>query len=333
MKAVFLCRYFWPHRGGVEGQVGELSRRLVKKGYQVTVITTKHAKNLKSQETYEGVKIIRLSPLPLKYFGLFSIWIQLLRQIKLFKQADIIHAHSVLIWYWPLKLFLPKKPVYVTWHGWEGIYPIPLKNILIRKIDSLIAAKKIAIHDYIEKYYGVKPDQIMYPAVNIERTKETKKNYRQLVYVGRLDRDTGLEKILKALSYLKGFRIDFCGDGELKDECAKYGRVHGFSDPEPYLQNAFICLSPGVTTILEAFAHQCLVATTANNPVKRDYLLMTPFKDWIIVQNSPKHLAKKIIKYAKRPELAEEKITKAFAWVKTQNWDRAVKLYERVWRQ
>jgi glycosyltransferase involved in cell wall biosynthesis len=333
MKIIFLCRYFWPHLGGVEGQVGELSKRLVKKGNQVTVITTKHEKSLKNTEIKAGVKIIRLTPLAVKYFGLFSIWLQLFRLRQIFKQADIIHAHSVLIWYWPLKILLPEKPIFVTWHGWEGRYPIPFKNILIRKIDSLVATKRIAIHDYVLKHYGVKADAIMHTAVDIPQNINTKKNPHQLVYVGRLDKDTGLEKILKALSYLKGFKIDFCGDGPLKDECAKFGPVHGFTDPKPYLRSAFISLSPGVTTILEAFAHRCLVVTTYNNPVKKDYLLITPFKNWLVVKNSPQHLAEAIKKYSQNPELAGDKIDKAFTWAKTQNWNHAVKLYERVWRQ
>jgi glycosyltransferase involved in cell wall biosynthesis len=333
MKIVFLCRYFWPHVGGVEGQVGELSKRLIKKGYQVTVITTKHDQALKKTETLEGIKIIRLTPLALKYFGLVSIWWQLVSQIQIFKQADIIHAHSVLIWYWPFKLLLPKKPTFVTWHGWEGVYPIPKKNILIRKIDSLIATKKIAIHDYLLKHYGVKADAVMYTAVDMPKSVNLKKNPRQLVYVGRLDQDTGLEKILQTLSYLRGYQVDFCGDGSLKDECRKYGQVHGWVDPKPYYETAAICLSPGVTSILEAMSYKCLVATTYNNPVKKDYLLLTPFKNWIVVKNSPQDLAKEIKRFANNPEAAESKIFAAYDWVKTQSWDSAVKLYERVWQQ
>jgi glycosyltransferase involved in cell wall biosynthesis len=333
MKIIFLTRYFWPHVGGVEKQVLELSRRLVKKGNEVTVITTRPDKNLKKTKVYAGVKIIRLTPLPVKYLGLVSIWWQLFGLRQLFKNADVIHAHSVLIWYWPLKLIFSKKPVFVTWHGWEGIYPIPVKNIIIRKIDSLLATKKIAIHDYILKHYHVRADAVMYTSVNLPAKPAGKKNYRRLVYVGRLDRDTGLEKILTTLSYLKDFRVDFCGDGELKTECAKFGAVHGFVDPRPYLDRAFICLSPGITTILEAFAHQCLVATTYNNPVKKDYLLMTPFSSWIVVKNSPKLLAQAIKKYATNPALADNQIAAAFTWVKTQNWSNALKLYQRVWRQ
>lgn len=333
MKIVFLARYFWPHVGGVEKQVLELSRRMIQRGHQVTVVTIGYERGLPKTEKLDGIKIIRFTPLAIKYLGLISIWIWMIGHREIFKNADIVHAHSVLIWYWPLKILLPTKPVYVTFHGWEGFYPIPKKNILIRKIDALLARKNITIHDYAVKHYGTPADKIMYTAVDMPKHPAGNKNYRQLVYVGRLDKDTGLKKILKALDDLKNFQVDFCGDGPLAVECAKYGRVHGWVDPATFYRKAFICLSPGVTSILEAFSYKCLVATTYNNPVKKDYLLMTPFKAWIVVKNSPRSLAKAIKFYAKNRVLAEVKIKAAQEWAKTQGWENTVKLYRELWQR
>lgn len=333
MKILFLCRFFHPHIGGVEKQVFELSLRLIKKNHQVTVITLKHDPDLTDQEIIRQIKIIRIPYLKIKYLGLFSIWLWLFRNIRLIKNSDLVHAHSVLIWYWPFRLLLPRKPIYTTFHGWEGIYPIPKKNILIRKIDALVAWKNITIHDYVMKHYGIKADKIMYTAVDLPEQTNFKKDFYRLVYVGRLDEDTGLKKILKALSYLKNFQVDFCGDGPLADQCRQYGNVHGWVDPTPFYQKAFICLSPGVTSILEAFSHQCLVITTYNNPVKKDYLLMTPFAQSIIVKQSPLALSQAIKHYSKHPRAAEPKIARAYQWVKTQNWQEAVKLYQQVWQQ
>lgn len=333
MKIVFLTRFFYPHVGGVEKQVLQLSQRLIKKGHQVTVITLKHQSNLKLSDSYHQIKIIRIPYLKIKYFGLLYIWLWFITHQYIIKSANVVHAHSVLIWYWPLRFLLPKKPLYVTFHGWEGIYPIPKKNIFIRRIDSLLAQKKIAIHDYVTKHYGIKADKIMYTAVDMPKQAKIKKDLKRLVYVGRLDEDTGLEKILASLTHLQGFSVDFCGDGPLSVKCKKFGQVHGWVDPTPFYQKAFICLSPGVTSILEAFSHQCLVVTTYNNPVKKDYLLMTPFAHSLIVKNSPLAMAKAIKYYAKHPLLAQPKIKAASDWVKTQNWPKAVKLYEQVWQQ
>lgn len=332
MNIVFLCRYFWPHVGGVEGQVIELSRRLINQGHQVTVITTKHDDGLADREIFNKISIIRFKPLKNKYFGLLSIWRWMLRNRQIFTQAEIIHAHSVLIWYWPLKLFL-NKPVFVTFHGWEGIYPIPFKNILIRRIDAMMARKNITIHDYVSKWYGIKADEIMYTAVDLPKPNLVKKDAKRLVYVGRLDEDTGLPKILSALTLIKNIQVDWCGDGPLAEQCRQFGRVHGWVDPRPYYARAAICLSPGVTSILEAFSYRCLVVTTYNNPVKKDYLLMTPFRNWLVVKNQPSALAEAITQAIKSPEKFKTKIDAAINWVKTQNHEQAVKLYLRLWQQ
>jgi len=172
----------------------------------------------------------------------------------------------------------------------------------------------------------------MYTSVNIPKKKNIKKDPQKLVYVGRLDEDTGLRKILKALSYLKEFKIDFCGEGTLLNECKKYGKVHGFVNPTPFLEKAFFCLSPGHTSILEAFIQKCFIVTTYNNPVKKDYLLMTPFSKWIIVEKSPKKMAEAIKHYSQYPDQAKNKIENAYKWALTQNWDNAVQIYTQLWK-
>lgn len=332
MQILFFSKYFYPHVGGVEKQVQELSQRLIHQGHQVTVLTLRYESQLKLKETINKIKVIRMPEYKLKYFGLLLTWFWLFRHINILKTADLIHAHSILVWYWPFRFLLPKKPIFTTFHGWEGIYPIPHKNIFIRQIDVLIAWKNIAICDYLEKHYHFKADQLMYTSVDLPKQKEFKKDLHRLVYVGRLDEDTGLPKILQALSYLKGYKIDFCGDGPLANLCRQYGAVHGFVDPNPFYQTAYICLSPGHTSILEAFTYKCFVVTTYNNPVKKDYLLMTPFNKWLKVINSPKHMARAIKYFSANPDQALNKINLSYNWVQTQNWNNTVKVYLNLWQ-
>ena len=331
MKILFLTKHFYPRIGGVENQVFELSKRLIKKGIGVTVITEKFDDSLKSEETFEGITIKRFSVPKAKYLGLIFVWFWLLLHSNVILKSDIIHTHGVFIWYWPFRLFFFWKKAYTTFHGWEGIYPIPLKNKLIKKIDAHLANGNIAIHDYLEKWYGIKAGIISYTAADVPKRSLLKKDYKRLVYIGRLDEDTGLRIILEALKKLDNYKIDFCGDGPLKNECANYGKVHGFTDPKPFLEKAFICLSPGVTTILEAFSFKCLVVTTFNNPLKKDYLLMTPFKNWIFAVGNPKVLAEEIKYYSLNPKKAKDKINNSYEWVKTQNWDNEVRRYYRLW--
>lgn len=191
--------------------------------------------------------------------------------------------------------------------------------------------KNITISDYVEKHYGIKADEIMYTAINIPNKRNFKKDYKRILYVGRLDEDTGLRKILKSLSGLKGYKIDFCGDGPLAEECNKYGKVHGFVDPRPFFEKAFICMSPGHTSILEAFSYKCYVITTYNNIVKKDYLLMTPFAKWMSVCKAPEEMTKKIKLYSNTPSLVKKKIEAAYKWVLTQNWEHYTDVYLKLW--
>jgi len=331
MNVVFFTRLYTPHIGGVEKQVSELSKRLIDKGFKITIITEKFENSLKSEEKIKKAKVIRISYPKVKYLGLICIWLKILKNIRIISTADIVHAHGVFIWYLPFRFLFPLKPIYTTFHGWEGIYPIPLKNILLRRISATLSWKYLCIGRFIEKYYGIKVNNIYYTAVDVPNKKDYKKDSRTLLYVGRLDKDTGLLYILECLRYLKGYKIIFCGDGPLASECKKFGKVCGFVDPGPYYEKAVICLSPGHTSILEAFTYKCLVITTYNNPAKRDYLIMTPFKKYIVVRKSPKKMADMVSYFSKHPEDAKLMIDGAYNWVTTQSWSNITRQYLKLW--
>lgn len=148
MKILFLTRRAWPEIGGVEKHIREVSNRLTKKDHKVTIISEQNIK-------YPHIK----------FLGLLFIWFWLLRHRKLIKNANIVHCHDVFIWYLPFRFLYLKKPVYTTFHGWEGIWPIPLKNILLKKLAAKLSWGTIAVGHYIEKYYGIKADKIIYGGV------------------------------------------------------------------------------------------------------------------------------------------------------------------------
>lgn len=329
MKILFIAKYFLPHVGGVEKQVFGLAKKLVSRGHKVTVLTQKYDLNISNREELNGINIARVNFSKTKYLGLIYVWFWFLAHIDFLKKFDVVHFHGNFVWYWPTS-FILWKPVYTTFHGWEGVYPIPLKNKLIKQIDAALATKNIAISGYLEKWYGFKADEISWTALDTPK-RGYKKDYKKIVYVGRLDEDTGLRRILCALRDLKGYKIDFCGDGSLRKECEKIGKVHGFTDPNKFFKKAFICVSPGITSILEALSYKCLVVTAYDNPLKKDYILTNPYSKWLVVERSPRKMAAQIVKYSKHPRLAKERIEAAYKWVKTQNWDNEVNRYLRLW--
>ena len=331
MYLLFFTRLYWPHVGGVEKHVRGRNKLLLKKGFEITTVTEKYDNSLKEKESISGEKVFRISYPKVKYLGLLFIWIWIFRNRHLIKRADIVHIHDIFIWYLPFRFLFPKRKVYTTFHGWEGIYPVPWKNIVLRKLAAKLSTNYICGGKYIEKYYGIKVNKVILTPFEVPTKINNNKEKRKLVYVGRLHEDTGLPKILESIAFLKGFRIEFCGDGPMRDECKKYGKVHGFVGPKPYYEKAFISMGAGYNAIMEAMAYKCLVITTYNNPLKRDYLRMTPFAKWIVLRNSTKKMAEAIEYYTKYPERAKPLIDAGRKWVKTQTWEKFTDQYLDLW--
>lgn len=164
MKVLFLTKLYYPHIGGVEKHVYEVGKRLKLNGKSVTVLTEKYDTNLRNEEISEGIKIVRFSYPKVKFFGLLYIWFWLFRNRNLIQKSDIVHCHDIFIWYFPFRFLYPNKPVYTTFHGWEGIYPIPRKYIFLKKLAARLSRGNICVGHYIEKYYGIKADKVVYGA-------------------------------------------------------------------------------------------------------------------------------------------------------------------------
>jgi len=132
-RILIITPSYSPRLGGVEKHVWHTSLQLVKSGFSVKILTQRFIK-LPAQAVKKGIPIYRFSFPEKRFIGLLTIWWKLLTQyLRLIWQADIIHIHDVFIWYLPLRLVFFWKPVVTTFHGWEGIYPVPLKNIFIRE--------------------------------------------------------------------------------------------------------------------------------------------------------------------------------------------------------
>lgn len=166
MKILFITRLFYPHIGGVEKHVYEVAKSLERKGNSVTVLTERYDKNLKDTEIIKGIKVVRFSYPHIKLLGLKLIWWQLLMNRKLIQDADVVHIHDVFIWYLPFRFLYPNKKVFTTFHGWEGIWPIPLKNIILKRVSAKLSNGTISVGKYIGKYYGIKSDKIIYGGQN-----------------------------------------------------------------------------------------------------------------------------------------------------------------------
>ncbi|HEX9817282.1 MAG TPA: glycosyltransferase family 4 protein [Patescibacteria group bacterium] len=320
-----------PRLGGVEKHVWYTSLQLVKAGWSVTILTQRFTK-LPAREVKKNIPIYRFTFPARRFIGLLVIWKKLTTSYwRLVSQADIIHIHDVFIWYLPLRLIFFWKPVVTTFHGWEGIFPVPRKNIFLRQLAVLLSNKTVAIGRYLEKYYHFKADKILYGAVDFPAPAINKQNL--LLYVGRLDYDTGLPVLLQVLKD-DGWsgRVVFCGDGILKEQAEAVGEVKGFVDPRPYLKKAQVVFAGGYLSILEAFAYRCTVTAAEKNPLKKDYYLMSPFAAWISVAGNAQDLAHWLKVVQSNPQRIKRLVNQANNWVKNKTWSSVTNEYLKLYK-
>lgn len=318
MKILMLARRSWPQIGGVEKHIKEVVQILKKKGHRVRIISGKDI-------NYPHVK----------FLGLLVIWLWMLRNIRIFRDADIVHAHDVAIWYLPLRIFLPKKPFYVTFHGWEGKFPIPLRYKVIRKISEKMAWGNICVGRYLEKWYGIKANYVIYGGID-RKIKNANQNSKTILFLGRLQKDTGLLTCLKVFQLIKekypNMKILFLGDGALRKEAEKYGRVLGFQkNITPYLLKSRFVLTSGYLSMLEAMVARKLVFAIYDSQLKYDTLKMSPFFPHAVVTNNSQELVREIGYFLKNPKKEQDIVAGAHKWACQQTWDKVVNVYLRLW--
>lgn len=276
MKILLFSNYFYPHVGGVEKHVLEVAKSLISKGNKVTILTRRFDKISKQHEVYDGITVIRFPFNKIKYIGLINIWVWLLQNRGLIRISDLVHCHDVFIWYLPFKLIYPDKKVVTTIHGLEWDKPLVKQSLFQKWLAIRHSSKVVGIGKFLEKYLNARFDLLSYGAISKISGKNTKES-KTIVYVGRLEKNTGLLRFLKWINKNRFKKIDFCGDGPLRKECEKYGTVHGFCDPTPFYEKAEICVPGGYLAALEALSYDCKLKLFWNNKVKEDYWKMSPF--------------------------------------------------------
>lgn len=246
MKIVMLSPYFYPHTGGTEKYVRDLSAALIKEGHEVTVITNNlpKEKNAPAAETLpEGIKVIRLeatdmfSYLPVS-FGKFNL--------KMLDGFDIVHCHVPAFSFLRSVAGKIKQPLIVTYHCdvtvSEKYFGIPIPQWLVPIFEEAsnsfarsLLPKADAIYNTTPTYGQSSPvlKNLKYRSIPIgifsEKIDETqkkigmtpdKKNARQLLFLGRLAGNKGCDYLVQAmpkvLAKFPDTKLIICGDGEEK---------------------------------------------------------------------------------------------------------------------
>lgn len=221
MKIAMIGQKRIPSReGGVEIVVEELSTRMAKLGYDVTVYNRsgKHAldKNQKNKnlKEYKNVKIKRVLTIDKK--GLAAMTSSFFGTVKiLFSNADIVHYHAegpcAMI---PIIKFLSNKRIIVTIHGldwqrakWGGFATKYIKfgeKMAVKYADEIIVLSKNVkkyFKDNYDRSTNFIPNGVNKP--KILKAKEIKDKYNlskdsYILFLGRIVPEKGIHYLIDA---------------------------------------------------------------------------------------------------------------------------------------
>ena len=334
--------------GGVEGHVRLLTEELVRRGHEV--------KELALDGLYKGPTL----PWQGRTLGYkFRAWIFLWDRKELFRWAEVVHVHDVFWWYAPFAIINKglallwqqgQALVSVTFHGWERVYPPSRSAVIQKRLADFLSDGTIGVGSFYEKWYGVKPDRVVWGVVDQKIDGLYKgptllwqgRTLRTLVFLGRLEEVNGMKIVLRALKVgpwrtLRSdlFRCIFVGEGSYRREAEKFGRVTGMvKNPLKYLVDADVVIASSYMSMLEAAAMGKPIIAIANNELKMDYLTTHPLRKWIKVVKNAEELIEEIRGLYKGPTLLQQQdrtLKNASRWAIRQTPERLADTYESLW--
>lgn len=260
MNILFNCGNYYPHRGGAESLIEDLSSLFVKKGHRVTVLTRRWNDTLLSEEKRKGVRIVRI-PFPIEYYRVAFSWsffhqsIAVLWKIhRLLKREKIetvcIGLFDLSSFYLWLLSYVMKFKFVIYLHGGEmrslqktSKFYWRFLSRALNKCDAVIAVsdglKKEVVQfaPFVEKKVWFIPNGVDLTAIKAEQYFSHSKKY--ILYVGRLVPEKNVKTIIEAFSriYKKIADVDLfiIGTGHEEEKLRKMVSENGLSKKVSFL--------------------------------------------------------------------------------------------------
>ncbi|MGI5826001.1 MAG: glycosyltransferase family 4 protein [Patescibacteria group bacterium] len=236
MKILLGITYYLPNISGVTIYARRLAEGLVKKGHQVTVLTSWHNKTLPQKEIINGVGVVR-SPVFIKIGKGVLMPFLPFQILELLKDCDVVNCHlpqfESFVFAFLGKLF--GKKVILTHHtdlsGWKGLlnqlseFSVLVGQIIAAYFADLIVpyTKDYADYSNFLKKFSSKLRYILPPIVTEKVDHRLRDKWKKTVggskyvigFAGRIARQKGIPYLLKSIEYFKkdppSFKVVFAG--------------------------------------------------------------------------------------------------------------------------
>lgn len=251
MRILHICPRYYPDIGGVEEHVRNICERLAKK-FEVLVFTTDPTGKLPKEELVNEVKVTRLkswAPGEAYYFSA-----TLKRHLAKYSNTfDIVHAHnySALPALYAAQTKGKNRLVFTPhYHGtghtfFRSLLHKPYKLLgktIFKKADKIICVsnyeKGLITNNFKvdEKKIVVIPNGINFD--EFKSLKRTKKNYKSILCVSRLEKYKGVQYLIKVLPLLENDVIlEIVGKGPYKEKLIELAKKMDVTERVKFFQN------------------------------------------------------------------------------------------------
>lgn len=249
MKIAMLVPYFFPHFGGTEKYVKDLSMELVSRGHDVTIISNNVPKEAgaPSEEVMDGIKIKRLNAVNFVYLPVSFEF-----NLKMLDGFDLVHTHCPSFGFTRAVRNRLKVPHVVTYHCdttmSEKFLGLKMPKFVIRSVEFLtnlyakmILPKVDAIITTTESYASTSPVMKNFPhhavpiGIHYELFDESRKKQgitessrdkKKVLFLGRLAANKGIDYLVHAIPLVvkevPDAKFVICGEGEEKPHVEAY---------------------------------------------------------------------------------------------------------------